>query len=261
MKYTLPFICLTFLISSCGSDPKVIPVADENTESGKKSGIFSDGNEATSNPTGGEASNGMGVHTVVVKEVLPTTKYVYLRVEEGGNEFWISTSKVEVKVGETYFYRDGLLKTNFHSTEYNRTFDKVYLVSQIVQTNHGNSGTAATSETSHGAGNETSVASAPKDVVVKGSIRIADLVANPKKYEGKEIQISGNVAKVNVNIMNRNWLHLKDGSKDDYDLVVTTDQGIPEGHTITMKGKVALNKDFGAGYKYQIIIEEGKIVN
>jgi hypothetical protein len=35
---------------------------------------------------------------------------------------------------------------------------------------------------------------------------------------------------------------------------------VPKGHTITMTGVVALNKDFGASYQYDIILEEGKVV-
>ena len=61
--------------------------------------------------------------------------------------------------------------------------------------------------------------------------------------------------------MDRNWIHLKDGSKDNYDFVVTSDIAIPVGHTITFKGKLILNKDFGAGYKYDIILVDGVLVN
>jgi hypothetical protein len=61
--------------------------------------------------------------------------------------------------------------------------------------------------------------------------------------------------------MGKNWLHLKDGSQDDYDLVVTSDMMVPEGHVVTVSGVVALDKDFGAGYRYDIIVEDGKIIN
>jgi hypothetical protein len=43
-------------------------------------------------------------------------------------------------------------------------------------------------------------------------------------------------------------------------LVITSDVSVPKGHVITMTGKVALNKDFGANYEYDIILEEGEIV-
>ena len=71
------------------------------------------------------------------------------------------------------------------------------------------------------------------------------MVKDPKKYEGKTVQISGKCVKVNPNIMNRNWLHIKDGTKDDFDLVITSDTFFPEGSEVTMKATVVLNKDFG----------------
>ena len=81
-----------------------------------------------------------------------------------------------------------------------------------------------------------------------------------KNMMGKTIQISGQCVKLNPNIMGRNWVHLQDGSKDDYDLVITCDVQIPVGHTVTLTGKVVLNKDFGSGYKYDILLEEGQLV-
>lgn len=59
--------------------------------------------------------------------------------------------------------------------------------------------------------------------------------------------------------MERNWIHLKDGTKNDFDLVVTSDTFVPEGSIITVKALVSLNKDFGAGYTYDLILENGTI--
>jgi hypothetical protein len=56
--------------------------------------------------------------------------------------------------------------------------------------------------------------------------------------------------------MERNWVHIQDGSMDDYDFVFTTQQAIPEGAIITVKGKVSLDRDFGAGYRYDLIVED-----
>ena len=60
--------------------------------------------------------------------------------------------------------------------------------------------------------------------------------------------------------MERNWIHVKDGSKDDYDLVVTSNTFVPEGSKITIKATVSLNRDFGAGYTYDLILENGILV-
>ena len=60
--------------------------------------------------------------------------------------------------------------------------------------------------------------------------------------------------------MGRNWIHLRDGSQDDYDFVVTSSSMIPEGHVVTLSGTLNLDKDFGAGYRYDIIVENAQVI-
>lgn len=245
---------IAIYMSSCDRGPKVIssPVSPASSSGQESTGIFSENaNAQSSSPA--QVSN--DVHTVKVLEVLPTSKYVYLRVEEKGEEFWIATSKKEVVVGETYFYKNGILKTNFESKEHNRVFDKVYLVANIVPANHGAEQGVTWTPTQEKTDSDSS-----QKIEIEGSIKISELVNNKYKYNGKEVQISGKCAKLNPNIMGRNWIHLKDGSMDEFDLVVTSDVAVPEGHIVTMKGTVVLDKDFGAGYKYNLIIENGEIV-
>jgi hypothetical protein len=71
------------------------------------------------------------MHKVVVKESRPTERYLYLLVSEGEREFWISTRSREVKPGEEYYYLESLLKTDFESKEFNKTFDTIYLVTRL----------------------------------------------------------------------------------------------------------------------------------
>lgn len=249
------FIAFTvaILIAGCDNGPKVIPTNENGEQSNSGTGIFSDKDFGKS---GNASSKEAGLHTVKVVEVLPTDKYVYLLVEEDGQEFWIATLKQEVSVGGKYFYKDGLLKTNFESKEYNRVFDQLYLVSQIVPIDHENH--VATEEAA--AQKPEKHASESPIVRKEGSITIAELVDNPTKYEGKKVQISGRCVKVNNAIMGRNWLHFVDGTRDSYDLVITSDKALPEGHAVTMSAVVSLNKDFGAGYRYDIILEDGVLV-
>jgi len=244
-------IVLVTLTIACTKKPKVIAASPDQESAEGNTGIFS---EAPINliPKETQGSMAEDIHTVTIVEVLPTVKYVYLKVKEGNEVFWIATNKMPVTIGGTYFYKGGLLKTNFESKEHNRVFDTMYLVSSLVESDH-----------SHQINPDNSKTSPPvnaRKVEVKGSVKIADLVANPKKYAGKTIQVSGRCVKVNPNIMGRNWIHLQDGSKDAYDLVITCDIQVPVGHTITMTGKVVLDKDFGAGYQYPVLLEEGELM-
>jgi hypothetical protein len=156
------------------------------------------------------------------------------------------------------------LKTNFESKEYNRVFDKVYLISSLVAADHASHSSvedikdySEKVQYTPSPTKEDIPTHTDKIIEFKGSIKIADLVKSPKKYEGKTVQISGICTKINPGIMDRNWIHIKDGSKDSYDLVITSSTFIPEGKTFTMKAVVTLNKDFGAGYKYDLILEDG----
>jgi len=59
---------------------------------------------------------------------------------------------------------------------------------------------------------------------------------------------------MNPNIMGRNWVHLRDG-ENNYDLTVTTNELVNVGSYETFIGDITLNKDFGSGYKFSIIME------
>lgn len=264
VKNALKFALIVLITSACNNGPKVIESTTNNPNSEESSGIFSDEASTPSNmntPT--TLSDDM--HSVKINEVLKTSKYLYLNVTENEEQFWIATRIMDVVVGETYYYKGGLLKTNYESKDFNRVFEKIYLISSnLVAANHATN-TAATK--SNLPSNEQTTKPTPvpvkattKKIEVKGSMKISELVANASKYAGKTIQISGMCVKSNPNIMKKNWMHLKDGSQDDFDLVITSDTFIPEGSIVTMSATVSLNKDFGAGYKYDLILENGVVI-
>ena len=255
---TIGVTLLHLLFVACDGGPKTIPLDDAGAAGAEKgTGVFSDG-PSEGAPSGIDPAIGQDLHTVVAVESLPTSKYVYVRVKEGEDEFWIATSLQEITVGRSYFYRGGLLKTDFPSKEYNRTFERLYLVSQLVPSDHGSMGGASNVQNSS-MPSITSTAPLPA-LDVAGTTKISELMDDPKKYGGKTIQVSGKCTKVNPNIMGRNWIHVKDGSRKDAELVITTDVPIAEGQEVTMIGTVALDKDFGSGYRYGILLEGGLLV-
>jgi hypothetical protein len=251
---------------SCNNGPKVIEAQTSSSEITKPTGIFDLNGTAPSGTTPtNQGSFTEDLHKVVANEVIPASRYVYVNVTEGGEPFWIATRNQEIIKGATYFYRGGLLKTNFESKEHHRTFDKIYLVSNLVPEKHGGNSAPGDNTTNTQMNGETIQKElipthTEKEVQNKGLITIAELVAHPETYEGKSVQLSGTCVKVNPNIMNRNWIHLKDGSKDDFDLVITSSTFVPEGQKVTLKGVVQRNRDFGAGYTYDLIVENATVV-
>lgn len=232
------------LIGACNSSPKVIEAVDVSTEA---------------QPSIAEESASK-THKVVVEEVLHTSKYTYLNVKEDGANSWIAIPRKEVNVGGTYYYRGGLKKTNFKSIEFDRVFETLYLVADVSEDPGMSS--VGTQNPNAVATDEQALEQKTKIEPPTGGITIAELFNNRQKYDGKTVRVKGKVVKLNNMIMNRNWVHLQDGSMNDeeLDLTITTTENIPLGAIVALEGKITLNKDFGAGYKYEIIMEEAQLL-
>jgi predicted RNA-binding protein len=93
-------------------------------------------------------------------------------------------------------------------------------------------------------------------------ITISKLLGDKKGFEGKVIKVKGQVTKYNAGIMGKNWIHIQDGTEynEGFDLTITTDLTATVGETVTFEGKIALDKDFGYGYSYDVIMEEAKSI-
>jgi hypothetical protein len=96
-----------------------------------------------------------------------------------------------------------------------------------------------------------------------GATSIAEVWANRQALAGKSVTVRGKVVKFHAAIMNRNWLHLQDGSgkpaDGTHDLTFTTMDLAKVGDIVTATGTVAIDKDFTAGYKYGVIVEQASV--
>lgn len=199
-------------------------------------------------------------HTVEVKEVLQARKYTYARVAEDGKDYWIAVPSSEIEEGATYQYVGGLEKKNFYSRDFERTFPTIFLVSGLVSTETGKRSNTL-EEAYADVGQRVNQAGTPADQIApaEGGISLEELFRNKEKYAGKKVIVTGKCVKVNNDIMGRNWVHIQDGTmqgEKPYDLTITTDELIMVGIKVTMEGVIALDKDFGAGYRYDMIMEK-----
>jgi hypothetical protein len=92
---------------------------------------------------------------------------------------------------------------------------------------------------------------------------IAEVFAQRAALKGKTVAIRGKVVKFNSAIMGKNWIHLRDGSGTeagkDFDLTVTTNDPATKGDVVVVKGVVAIDRDFGSGYTYAVLVEDAKV--
>lgn len=78
---------------------------------------------------------------------------------------------------------------------------------------------------------------------------------------GQEVSLQGKVVKVNNGIMGRNFLHIQDGTGDQgtNNLIVTSKQTASVGDQVMVTGRVFMNRDFGSGYTYPLLLEDTKV--
>jgi hypothetical protein len=78
---------------------------------------------------------------------------------------------------------------------------------------------------------------------------------------GKPVGVRGKVVKVTTGVMGRNWVHLRDGTgaAGNDDLLVTTQDECAVGDVVVARGTARVYQDFGAGYKYPVLIEGAKL--
>ena len=198
------------------------------------------------------------MHTVVVQEVIQATSYTYLKVKEADRDFWMAIGKRQIEAGAKISFAGGLEMKNFQSKDLQRTFETIYFVDRIV------SGGVPATQQPVSMPHQTKPELEKKEVSVEpaaGGITIGELFTNRDSYADKTVLIKGQVMKVNRAIMDRNWVHLQDGTGDSggFDLTVTTTEQVNVGDVVTFEGKIKLNEDFGSGYSYEVLMEQAKL--
>lgn len=209
------------------------------------------------------------VHTVIVKEAIQAGEYTYLKVTEDDAEMWLAAPACVPVVGATYYYKGGTEMKNFQSKQLNKTFESVYFIdnlSSVPITDETTTTTAATDTNAANAMSQHIAKTTTEKIDVKitpvsGGITIADLYKNKASYAGKTVKVKGKVTKFSSAIMDKNWIHLQDGTEFDknFDLAITTLGEVVAGDTIIATGKIALDKDFGYNYTYKVIMEDATV--
>lgn len=94
-----------------------------------------------------------------------------------------------------------------------------------------------------------------------GTKTVESLNQNKATLAGQTVTAQGKVVKVNNGIMGRNFVHVQDGTGDasNNNLIVTSKQTAAVGDQVSVSGVVAVNRDFGSGYSYPLLIEEATI--
>ena len=202
-----------------------------------------------------------------VAETMNAGEYTYVRLHTARGDVWMAASTFTVAKGEKITAAVNMAMENFHSKSLNRDFPIIYFVSSVARQGETlpATATAPALATSHGAAAPEADEPPPVKPVAPppGGMSIADLWARRESLSGKAILVRGTVVKVNNQIMGMNWFHLQDGSGSagnrTNDVTITTAAMVKVGDVVTVSGTLATDKDFGAGYAYDAIVEKATV--
>ena len=87
---------------------------------------------------------------------------------------------------------------------------------------------------------------------------MAETYEQKDELAGQRIHLKGKIVKVNNGIMGKNFLHIQDGSGGEgtNDLTFTSQQTAHVDDEVEITGVVTVNRDFGFGYNYPLLLEE-----
>lgn len=267
----LTLVALTVALTACGNNQQASEPAQE-----KKAAVEAPAGQTA--PAGMEAPASPALKGKVA-ETMDASGYTYVRLDDGsGKEIWAAVPKTELKVGEEISLLGGSEMENFSSKTLNKTFAKIIFASGVSRGNEkevaatgaaGSFDAAVKKEGAEGSSGSAGNVVSFTDLKVEKAVGpdghvVGELFEKAATLDKKKVAVKGQVVKVSKNIMGKNWLHIQDGTgdpqKNTHDLVVTTMDSAEKGDIVIVEGPVAANKDFGSGYKYDVIVEEAKVI-
>jgi len=227
--------------------------------------------EATDNPPPVQNADPNRIAGTVL-ETLDVSNYTYLRFETPDGEAWAAVPQARLDIGAQVVIVNPQVMSDFESKTLGRKFDTIYfgtLEGQDASSPMAKGGANPHEVKQGGMGGVVSARdadAAPIEVAKAGGDSgrtVAELYAERGGFSGKTVALRGKVVKYSAGIMDRNWIHLQDGTGDaaagTNDITVTSSDTTAVGEIILVQGIVAVDKDFGAGYRYAVIVEDASV--
>lgn len=222
--------------------------------------VFFNSAYASQNGTDEIQQQAQGKISGKVTDMLESAGYTYAEVDTGSNKVWAAAASTPLKIGDSVTFTTEMPMKNFHSNSMNRDFPIIYFVSNFNTGNASSTGMSTDKASPHGVVKPAAVAKLIEGIEkVEGGSTIAEVYSNKQELSGKAVRVRGQVTKFTANVMGKNWLHIRDSSTLD-DLTITTDNASAIDAIVVIEGKLTLDKDYGYGYSYPLIVEDASVV-
>ena len=197
-----------------------------------------------------------------VLNTMSVTGYTYVQIDTGEGVVWAAAPRTEVQVADEVVVAGAAPISGFYSSALDRRFETVYFAPILRVTSGERAATLNLGE--HCPPGPVGADEIDLTGIERpdGGQTIGEIFAGKDRLAGQEVTLRGRVVKCARGIMGRNWIHLRDGTAGPAgggDLTVTTDAVAEVGSTILVRGTVVVDKDFGYGYEYDLLIEDARV--
>jgi hypothetical protein len=233
-----------------------------------------------------------------VTEKIDAAQYTYLKLQTAEGETWTAVPKTDKDVGAEVVVTNAVWMQNFKSNTMGRTWERIAfgtlddgtasaaaaigapsgalpaghpattdsaqgMSAQQAASPHGSAASPHDGQPQHPT--PSAAADVGKIKVAKASGKsghtVAEIWLKRAALKDQKVAVRGKVVKATNGVMGKNWLHVRDGSGEgaSADLTVASDETAAVGDTVLVTGVVHTDKDLGAGYHYDVIVEDAKI--
>jgi len=193
-----------------------------------------------------------------VSDTISVPGYTYVEVDTGSDKSWAAVPGTSVNIGDQVSFSMVAPMHNFYSKTLQRNFPVIYFVDHLV-TDAGTTTISAAASAAHGQISQEPVADLAEDInKAKGGNTIAEIHTQQKDLNGHTLRVRGQVTKFTAGVLGKNWVHIRDSSSEN-DLTVTTDATVAISDVVTVEGTLELDKDFGYGYFYSVILQDASV--
>lgn len=222
--------------------------------------------------------------------------YTYLNLKDSTGQIWAAIPKTQVETGKEIEISNIIVMQDFQSKTLNKTFDIILFAvpsggSRVCSMPQGGmppgtemppgdmppgtemppgmmpGGMPRGSMPAEGMGAVQPKTISQEIKVSKATgedaYAIEEIYAKKKDLAQKPVRVRAKVVKFLPAIMGKNWIHIQDGTgsaeNNNYDITVSALETAAVGDEVIVNGTLGVDKDFGFGCAFALIIEDAAI--
>ena len=189
-----------------------------------------------------------------VLETVNSAGYSYIKIKTSNKIFWAAISEYKIQINDNIEVQSQIWMEDFTSKTLNKTFKNI-LFAKLYKKNNEKIEKKISVNTIPSLASfvKNDLTNIKEENSAAIEVTVLDLKDKKSLYNNRHIKIIGEITKISLNIMDSNWVHIKDKNGDE--LIFRSKQAnIRIADKIIASGILKTDLDYGSGYTYELIV-------